>query len=168
MSDIDVSWLPQTVPFSGFGTDWNAYVEHIYKIFEKDFVLSKPKFNNKDVLYGGGQRDGKPECFWHIITENYDSSNNQNSNRDWDLLRCERLPWIKPIIENSDNNAVLKWKNRRGRNKNILLLLEPCDYLVILSIKKTYYLVTAYYVRAHTKVKLLKEYEEYNKKIAPN
>ncbi len=168
MKDISLPWLPPTVLFCNFGSDWNAYIEHIYKIFERDFVLSKPKFNNKDVLYGGGHRDGKSECFWHIITENYDPNNKQNSNRDWDLLRCERITWIKPIIENSDDKAILKWKNRRGRSRNILLFLGPYDFLVILNIKKTYFLLTAYYVRTHTKIKLLKEYEEYNKKTASN
>lgn len=168
MSNPDISWLPPAVPFSGFGTDWNRYVEHIFGIFEKDFILSKPKFNNKDVLYSGGIREGKPECFWHIITENYNPNEKQNEIRDWDLLRCERVPWIKPIIENSDDKSILKWKNNRSKGERVLLFLESENYLVVLHIKKTYFLVTAYYVRAHTKTSLLKEYEEYNKKIAPN
>lgn len=162
------SWLPPITPLSDFGTDWNGYVQHIYQIFEQDFIKSKPALNGKLVIIDNRIRDGKPECFWHLITENDDRDfQKKEEDREWGLLRCERICWIRPIIENYQDEAVLKWENKKRGKKSILLFLEQQNYLVVLNIRKTYFLVTAYYVRNHTKTKLLNEYAIY-KKTASN
>ena len=87
-----------------------------------------------------------------------------------DLRRCERIRWIRAIIEHADDQSVLVWENNRGGNQGILLWLKSQDFLVVLGRRSQGYamLVTAYPTnREHTRRKLLKEYEQARKKAGP-
>lgn len=77
---------------------------------------------------------------WHLISEG-----RVEDDRLPDLRRCERLTWIRWMIENADNCASIDvWENRRGREINTLLWLRE-EYLVILSARSENYLLkTAY------------------------
>jgi hypothetical protein len=37
-------WLPPLQPFAAKGGDWNWYVEMIYEVFRKDFIVAPPQF----------------------------------------------------------------------------------------------------------------------------
>ena len=155
-----MKWLPGLVLFSDYKGDWDRYVDVLYQYFRTDFVESKPKYQGKNVVLSHQPRIlGKEATFWHLISEG-----NVEDERIPDLRRCERIRWPKPVIENSGKEARIKvWENTRKKGKRVCLWFEEVDYLVILAIRKGYFmLITAYLVeQSHRKRKLQKEYEEY-------
>lgn len=157
------SWLPDIISFSDYNSDWKKYVEKIFEIFKNDFINFKPSYQNKPVLFDNRQINNYPACFWHLITEDKIKDCDRVSENNISLLRCERICWIKPIIENYTDQIVSVWENERKRKLNTIFLLENFDYVVILTnVKNKFYLVTAYYTNQfHTKIKLLKERDAY-------
>jgi len=162
-----MNWLPELTPFIGYN-NWNEYVDFLYDIFKRDFIDDRPLYLGKPVFFDKKQRDGKPEGFWHLLTDgSYDYCTGQ---RDTSLLRCERVGWIRPIIENNQDAEILFWRGPGKRNKEIrhYLFLHNYDYVVILIERKGIILATAFYVNyGHTKRKLLKAYNKYKSKTAP-
>jgi len=158
-------WLPDLVYLQDYGGEWAQYFEAIYKYFVDDFVKSKPKFGKRAVnVKHNPLESGKEATFWHITHEG-----KIESERTPDMRRCERIRWPRPMIEHHDDNAIRCWPNKRGRDKRIVLWLHAKDYVVVLSDRKRYVLLwTAYYISYnHTRQKLQKEYEEYQKSLMP-
>ena len=54
--------------------------------------------------------------FWHVT-----STGEKEEERIPDFRRCERIRWIRPIIENADDPAVKVWENQRRDGKRICL-----------------------------------------------
>lgn len=151
-----------------FAGDSNAYIEHLFSIFKTDFIESSPSYNNKRILFDNRMLEqDKPEGFLHIVTEK-DNLTGQRTNTD--LRRCERLCWIRPVIENFTDDAIDYWeKEDRGKIKT-KFLLRDMDFVVILSSRKNscYYLVTSYYLDwPNSKRKILKERDLYIKQKPP-
>lgn len=154
-------WLPELMPLDAFGGNWERYVEAVYLIFKQDFVDSKPMFQGcRFGLKKHPVIQGKEYTFWHFVSEG-----SEEENRLPDLRRCERIKWPRPIIENESDSCVKVWRNKRGRNRYILLWYESLEYLVVLADRGSYMLPwTAYLVtRNHNKNKLRREYEAYRK-----
>jgi hypothetical protein len=149
-------WLPDIVDFQDCQADTDRIVARAYEYFRRDFVESKPEFRGTML---GLKRlpldDGKESTFWHLIT-----SGNDAYKRRIELIRCQRIPWVRAIIENANDDAVLQWENVRQGEKRLCLWLERHNYLVILSHRKGYYLLwTAYDVSTrHKQRKLKSEY----------
>lgn len=155
-------WLPAIVEFGQFSGNWELYLDHIYTIFEKDFLKSKPEFNGTVLnVKRHPKTNGKKTTFWHLI-----SAGEVEVDRTPDLRRCERVGWPRPIIENSEYQSMKIWRNERRGETRILLWLEEAEYLVVLTQRKDYLLFwTAYPVtQNHSKRKLQKEYEQYQDK----
>lgn len=151
-------WLPPIIKFSDFNSEWSRYLEHLYGVFEGDFIKNTLIYKGKKVLFDNRIDNGKPICFWHLITDKYDKDATE---RDYSLLRCERICWIRPIVENADDDLVKVWENRRERKRNTIFLLPDYDYVVILNNRRDFYLVTAYYINYPLrKEQLLKEYKQ--------
>lgn len=153
-------WLPAIIELNSFHGDWDSYLEHLYKIYEQDFIKSKPLFNGTALrVKRNPKENGKDATFWHIISEG-----EIESERTPDLRRCERISWPKPIIDNHNNCNLKIWKNQRKGETRISLWFEEAEYLIILAERKDYILFwTAYTVtREHSKRKLEKEFQSYN------
>lgn len=156
------SWLPDIISFSDYNSDWKKYLEKLFKIFKKDFINSKPLYNSKPVLFDNRQINGYPACFWHLITEEKTKDYDRISEENVSLSRCERVCWIKPIIENHSDNIVSVWKNRRKRKTNTIFLLENFDYIIILTnVKNRFYLLTAYCIHSYRKEQIINERDRY-------
>jgi len=165
MSDCP-DWLPALVRLEDYGGDWNAFLEAIYKFFRRDFVKNHPIFRGRRLgLKRHPVVDGKEATFWHMISEG-----KEESERMPDLRRCERILWPKPIIEHVDDAKVKVWKSIKRKEERIHIWLENEDYLVVLADRKGYLLPwTAFLVtREHTKRKLKREYEAYQKTQTQN
>ncbi|QJB42956.1 hypothetical protein [Dolichospermum flos-aquae] len=152
-------WLPPLVLLNDYGGNSEAYLEAVYTIFKGDFIDSKPSF--KGIRFGLKRYpllQDKEATFWHITSEG-----SQETERIPDFRRCERIRWLRPIIENSEDPAIKVWENDRKGNKRICLWLDSEDYLVILDKRDRYVLLwTAYLVtQPHRQRKLQKEYEAY-------
>jgi len=163
-------WLPPLVLLQEYNGDWNQYIEAVYDYFKVDFIDSKPQFQDKTIrLKRYPLLDGKEATFWHITSEG-----KEEDERVPDLRRCERIRWPRPIIEHYNDDSIRCWSNVRGnaRRRNerrIVLWFYDEDYVVVLAARGRYILLwTAYYVSwDHTRKKLLKDYEEYQKRQTP-
>lgn len=152
-------WLPGLVLFEDYNNNWEQYLDALYSYFKADFVDSKPVFQGQRLaLKRYPLFEGKEATFWHLISEG-----TSEENRAIDLRRCERIRWLKPVIENSADDAIKLWKNIRRGEIRICLWLENQEYLVVLAERKGYILPwTAYVVtEPHRKRKLQKEFENY-------
>lgn len=151
----DVEWLPELVLFNDYGGNWERYLTAIYQYFCVDFVDNKPSFQGVRLgLKRHPVIHGKEATFWHIISEG-----DKEAERIPDFRRCERIRWVKPIIEQG-GEPVKIWRETRNGETRIHLWLEAASYLVVLNERNGYILPwTAYLVeREHEKAKLNKRW----------
>ncbi len=159
------SWLPTLVLLGQYGGNWDEYIEAVYQYFKADFIDSTPQFENRNV---GLKRyplfQQKEFTFWHCTSEG-----EEEEERTPDIRRCERIRWPRPIIEHSQDTLVRCWRNKRGPEKRILLWFYEDDYLVVLADRGKYMLLWIAYplTYKHTRKKLAREYEEYQKRLMP-
>lgn len=157
----EVFILPDLITLEEYNGDIVKYIEIIYQVFKKDFVDNRPIFQGKRLrLKKHPFINGKEYTFYHFTHKGDDESN-----REPDLRRMERMPWPAPMINNSTHHYLKVWRNERGSNSRILILHEEENYLVVLEDRKEYILPwTAYYIEySNKKRRLLKEYDEYIK-----
>jgi len=160
------NWLPPLVYFNDYKGDWSIYIEAVYEYFKIDFIENTVFYKGirisivKHPLF-----QEKEAKFWHVTSEG-----EEEDERIPDFRRCERIRWIKPIIENSNDPAIKCWENKRKSDRRICLFLEQENYLVVLAIRNDYILLcTAYLVdRYHQQQKLLREYEAYKRRVPPS
>lgn len=157
-------WLPDIIKLNDYGGDWDRYLNAVYDCFRQAFkdrnrqltFRGKPVRTNFHPAY-----ENKDATFWHLIQEG-----KVEDERTPDLRRCERISWVRPIIENCTDEAVKVWENvrprPRGNERRILLWLNE-QFLVVLGDRDHYWtLVTAYTTeREHRIRKLREEYEGY-------
>ena len=85
-----------------------------------------------------------------------------------DRRRCERIGWIRALIENALDPRVRVWENERlkdrGPERRVILWLDE-EFLVVLGDRRTYWLLLTAYTtdRANRIEKLRKEWEAYKK-----
>jgi hypothetical protein len=154
-------WLPALIPLKDHGGDWQAYFDAVYAVFHKDFVDSTPSFRGAPVRVKRHPiEQGRERGFWHVTSEGW-----QETKRVPDLRRCERIGWIRAIIENAEGSDVRVWDNRRRGRHRAVLWVEGAEFLVVLERRSFGWLLwTAYCVtEEHRKRKLLREYEEAQK-----
>jgi hypothetical protein len=154
------NWLPPLVTLDSQGGDWNRYIDAVYTVFHRDFVRSRTQFRGKQIATGTQTIDGKEKTFWHLISEG-----RIEDNRTPDLRRCERIAWIRPLIEHDGDAAVLSWPNQRGRAAREVLWAREVDFAVILDKRPNcWWLWTAYMTnRQHTRNRFTREYEAWTK-----
>ena len=168
MSDVDEDpddWLPDLTTLNDSDGKWEDYVEVIYTLFKNDFIDSQPRFDNKWIrCRRDPSYDGKHYGFWHCI-----SDGKVEADRTPDFRRCERVSWIRPIIENANSRDDIDvWKNQRGSDTNVLIWYD--EYLLVVLTERTrkrdgfqyFHLKTAYTTtEEHRKRKLRRERDDY-------
>jgi len=147
------AWLPPLTPFGG---NWSEYEAALYAIFRKDFVLTRVMFEGKRVIvktYPPAR--GKEAGFWHLI-----SDGPTEATRLPDMRRCERMPWVRAMIEAAPPN-VRRWRNKRGTANRVVIALPDFSYVVILDVRKNHFVVWAQYCveQPHRRDKFRKECE---------
>ncbi len=65
-------------------------------------------------------------CF--VIT----SENNKTGIRTFDVERCRRIIWIKPLIENIHQREIQYWTKPFRKEVRIMIWFEIEDYLVVI------------------------------------
>jgi hypothetical protein len=154
------SWLPELFNVNPWS---DRTYELLYEIFHTNFVASKASHNGTPVLVSQTKEEGKEITFWHITTR----EDKECEQRLPDHRRCERLPWLKPMLEDSDKPDVLAWEHTEGDGViKVYVWLKEHDYIAIM--KKTskgrLILLTAYWIEyGNIKRKLMKKYEARNK-----
>jgi hypothetical protein len=129
---------------------WEEVLFGLYQVFEKDFKLGRPEFEDRLVLWDSRILPGDKyeEGFWHLISRD----DRETGQRLPDFRRAERLPWCAPTLRNSRDPVVKVWDHGEASGRvRTYLWLEDLDYVVIVEKKegrkrKLVFLVTAYYV----------------------
>ena len=149
--------LPELYEFHG---DWTSYVEELYDIYLDEVANGGLRFNDLPLQTRyRPETDGKGYGFWHVI-----SNGKEEEERDIDLRRCERLPWVRHwILEAKQPPAPISWwKYKRGTETHIVIFNEEEKFVVILAERNGYYLLkSAYVVRTRRAEQLKKERDEY-------
>lgn len=130
--------VPALLPFGG---DWEAYETQLYAIFLAEIAHGGLTFRGDRVSCRRlPETEGKWAAFWHLIQQG-----KVEDDRLPDLRRCERLRWVKYMIEswNTDND-IQWWENKRGAETNILLWYRE-EYLVIIARRDGYWLLKSAY-----------------------
>ncbi len=166
-------WLPPKCKYDSKQENWESYEDKLYQIFTDDFINRICQFMGKDIrLCFHPIRNYKAETFNHIISKEEEKGSKV---REVNILRCERIAWIRAIIENHDCNpddciipcdGVKVWKNKKKRYH---LLFEKERYLVVLEDRGSFMLlITAFYLEYDNAIrKRRKEYEKYLKQKTP-
>lgn len=153
--------LPDIYEFDG---NWTSYVEELYDTYINNVVNARLTFNGLPIRTRfHPMTDNKGFGFWHII-----SDGKIEEERNIDLRRCERLPWVPYWIKEAKTPPALIswWKNQRktkkGTEAHIVIFNEETCYVVILAEHKAYYLLkTAYTAKRHRTKKLIEERDKY-------
>jgi len=143
---------PDLLPFSG---EWPAYEEGLHQIFLAEIVQGGIQFRGQRV---GCRRhpeaaNGRWASFWHLVQEG-----RVEDDRTPDLRRCERLRWVRWVIENATTHPDIdEWQNSRGTEVNTLLWYRE-EYLVVLGQRQGYWLLrTAYCTDRSGRVRQLRK-----------
>lgn len=145
-------WLPPLIRLTEFGGDYAKYEEAIFERFNRDFKKPFATIDGREVRFAyANPRDpsGRDSCFWHLIskgTGKFDKAGEEE--RETKLDRCERIGWIRKIVERLRQSGVAAgWEVRKGK-KRLLIALDDFSYVVILEARGKppthYFLITAY------------------------
>ncbi len=150
--------LSELILFNG---NWEEYEERLYSVFKKDFLDSGIYFLEKKVeIIKEPKFKDREWSFWHLT-----STGKIESEREPDLRKCERIGWIKAIVESFPHENIISWEIIEKGRPRICLCYGDWEYLVVL--KKTYsgfILITAHPIEfKNTKNKLKRQYERYLK-----
>lgn len=131
-------------------------IEEAYRVFLNDLFNYKVVFNAKPVhFFENPIRDGFEQGFYHCTTTKSD----MKKGRTHDVNRLERIPWIKPILENvncelSCCDGFMVWTEPLSNKTHIYMDSER--YLIVLIEKENVYdFITAFYVEGTSQHKKL-------------
>jgi hypothetical protein len=149
---------PELLYLEHLDGDWPRYEAAIYQVFQQDIIEHDLMFRAHPVSARRvPEHERKWACFWHLISEG-----RVEDDRLPDLRRCERIRWVRWVIENAEiRDDIDVWQNRRQRETNWLLWYRE-EYLVILGERTDYFLLrTAFCTdREHRRRKLRKERDQ--------
>ena len=132
---------PDLLSFDAFGGDWQAYENELHRIFMDEIARAGLRFRGHGVNCRRiPETAGRWASFWHLVQEG-----RVEAERTPDLRRCERLRWVRWVIENAPLHPDIdEWQNRRRNEVNTLLWYRE-EYLVVLAQRRNYWLLrTAY------------------------
>lgn len=158
----NIEWLPELATVSPWEhSGENDTYEMLYQIFCHDVKNHDLKYNNFNVRFFRDLEDGKEKIFWHLTSRaekakkvprrkrKFYDSDTIPAQRYPDLRRSERLPWVKPLIENPGKSEVLAWDYKEGDGSiKTYVWLKDYDFVVIMKKyqNNTRRLVTSFYV----------------------
>lgn len=141
------NWLPKML------SNDEMIKENAYKRFLLDFKQKKTYLNGLLVKINNNYK----LTFDHLTTEG------QGENRIHSISRCQRIPWIKALIEYANTDKARYWIEKEDDIYVHYLALPDYSYLVVLKSnnKDTVGLSTAYYVDNESRDKLIEQFEKF-------
>lgn len=129
-----------------FDGNWVDYERELYRIFETEVKDGNLQYRGLPVkCRRDPETQGKWASFWHLIQRGP-----VEDDRLPDLRRCERIRWIRWVIENADNHTEIDvWRNKRPHGANMLLWFRE-EYLVVLGKRKDNWLLRTAYFTEHS------------------
>jgi hypothetical protein len=123
-------WLPPMFSVS----PWTEQTfEELYAVFRRDLLLARVTYRGFNVWFYCERDRGKEEIFWHL-THREDKSQDPPV-RLPDLRRCERLPWVRPMIVRCPDTAsqLFDWDHKEGNGDiKTYIWLKDLDFVVIM------------------------------------
>lgn len=138
-----LDWLPCLVPI-------NPWTEKtygmLYRIFCQDIRDYDLRYDGNEVWIFREMDDGKEEIFWHLTTRNtrerkiprrkrkfFQDQDVEEQPRLPDMRRCERLSWVKPLIDNFAKPEIFSWDYEEGdRTIKTYVWIKDYDFVVIM------------------------------------
>lgn len=145
---------PDLLPFTAFDGDWARYEDELYGIFINEIARGRLAFRDARVnCRRQPETEGRWAAFWHLVQEG-----RVEDDRTPDLRRCERIRWVRWVIENAADDAEIdEWQNTRGTEVNTLLWYRE-EYLVVLAQRQDYWLLrTAYCTEKSGRIRQLRK-----------
>lgn len=167
--------LPLGVHFDASVTTETAYLDSLYQTFQSELVhgnLFWKKPGTSLILRIHPEIEGRHAIFWHIVSGGSDIE----TERILDPDRCVRIGWIRPILEqfNQDFPAerLVRWwvsPDPRWRGRRYGLATDDYDYVIFVDERADYaLLVSAYYVQyPRRRSKFRSEHDQYWEKQEP-
>jgi hypothetical protein len=147
------SWLPPIIKFDDtLCSSLDEYLCDVFGQFQTNWQTTPLLLNGKPVIYDGTTKNalGYPEGFWHIMSH----KSPHTTQRIPDFIRCERILWLRAIIEGYNWQEPLislhtePKKNKRGKTvyrDHLFLDIENFCHLVILEQEAhAYFLVSSF------------------------
>jgi len=167
-----LEWLPGKANINPWTED--TY-ELLYEIFCRDIRDYDLRYIGNNVWIFPDTEDGKEKVFWHLTTRSSkikkiprrkrkfypESQTDTETERLPDLRRCERLPWVKPLVEHPSESEVLAWNYKEGdQTIKTYVWLKDYDFVVIM---KKYpnekrRLITSFYVDTYKRKNFERKY----------
>ncbi|HEX7948883.1 MAG TPA: hypothetical protein VF494_00935 [Candidatus Limnocylindrales bacterium] len=162
----DLSWLPPLMLFGDHGSSWKRYIDALYKVYCDAFVNNKVRFRGGLVtVRWQPPEDGRGYTFNHITT-----GDEPGVGRVLDFRRCERIAWLKAMLE-ADESKVRIWETPRGARTHVVVALPDFSFAIYLDRvagRGTYHLLTAYHIESERKrERMQKEWEAFEKTKTP-
>ena len=160
--DFKCKLLPPILDFNDFDNDWDKYKDELYLQFVNDFITKKTEYDKLKVSIRSNPKENNYEHgFIHLTTIKSPDSSNDVNDRIPDLRRCERLKWVKILIENypcikkcNNCNGIQYYEEYYKNNIRINLVLPEAKFKVVLEKRSNYYLlITGYYLTYNHNVK---------------
>jgi hypothetical protein len=130
VGDKTVSPLPAWLADLAVVDPWtdNTFAD-LYDIFTRDFKQSRPSLDGYEVWFFPELEDGIEKIFWHLTHRDNDAA----GERLPDTQRCEKLPWVRCILENVARPEVLFWDYvESDGSTHTYAWLRDYDFVVIL------------------------------------
>lgn len=155
-----LDWLPEMFCIDPWTQ--NTY-NMLYRIFCRDIRDHDLRYMRNEVWIFPEMEDGKEKIFWHLTTRFVKARKIPRRKKKFfpagqtyieegrfpDLRRCERLPWVRALIENAKKLEVLSWDYEEGDlTIKTYVWLKDLNFIVIM---KKYpdnrrRLITSFYV----------------------
>lgn len=123
-------WLPEPLVVSPWTTD--TY-ERLYEVFRRDILTSRLTYRGYGVwFYPQSADNDKEDIFWHLTTR---KDRSLPPERLPDLRRCERLPWVKPMILRCPDagDDLVDWDYEEGDGAvKTYVWLHRLDFVVVM------------------------------------
>lgn len=140
--------MPDWLPVIATVNPWTDTTdEMLYELFCRDIRDHNLRYIGNDVWIFLDTEDGKERIFWHLTTRKSKQKTIPRRKRKFypedktyteperlpDLRRCERLPWVKPLIEHPSEPEVLAWDYEEGdRTIKTYIWIKDQDFVVIM------------------------------------
>lgn len=136
----------------------------MYGIFLKDFKNIPLTVKGKTLKINENRSfhplfKNKAETFVHVITRKSD----HNDKRYFDKHRANKIHWIRPVLENADDDRILCFErlNDKNENQHYFWFAEKEFIVILREIDPDVLLITAFCVDKHEGVKYKRWYDEH-------
>ena len=137
--------LPEIIELTDYGGNVDDYENVIHEKYLNIFRNPPIYFRTKSIIpiVYPIQHKGRHWTFSHLTSNGYGSK--IENERQYDLRRCERVVWIKPILENIDNPCLKKWRQTSRHKNRIAIWDEVNEILIVLEeAKRCFKLITTF------------------------